>query len=417
MSSDTPAVCAEKLGKTFAIYDRPLDRLRQAFARGKRTYGKQFVALSDISFSLLKGSVLGLVGKNGAGKSTLLQLVCKTLQPTCGEISVCGRVAALLELGSGFNPEFSGRENIFLNASVLGLNYQEIEQRYDEIVRFSELAEFIDQPVKTYSSGMYVRLAFSIATSVNPDILIIDEALSVGDGAFARKSFDRIMALKDGGATILFCSHSMYHIEAICDQAMWLERGKMIMLDSPEKVARIYSESLLAQMPTPPNDLDGAEQVFGSTSPLPSGEGRLLKVTVSVDGVSGKKLKAKAKQSDLEIKVAFKISPELPPPSIAFALETIGGQVVTSTSTQFDRETPTVNLAGEGHITLRYPKIPLMRGVFRISVFLACEQVIHVYDHAAYCVELEVEGSGLEQGLVYLPHTWSNLSLASSHTP
>ena len=245
MSSDQIAVRADRLCKTYGIYDRPLDRLLQLFASKGQTYGRKFEALADISFTVPTGKVLGLVGRNGAGKSTLLQVLCKTLQPTSGALEVNGRIAALLELGSGFNPEFTGRENVYLNASVLGLKKEEIDQRFDEIVEFSGLKDFIDQPVKTYSSGMYVRLAFSIATSVEPDILVIDEALSVGDGAFARKSFDRIMDLKSRGATILFCSHSMYHIEAICDQAIWLEKGRMVMLDSPEKVARAYSESLL----------------------------------------------------------------------------------------------------------------------------------------------------------------------------
>ena len=193
MSSERPAIRAVGLGKTFAVYERPLDRLWQLLAGHRRQYGKRFPALADISFVLPKGQVLGLVGDNGAGKSTLLQLICKTLTPSTGQLEVHGRVAALLELGAGFNPDFSGRENIYLNAAVLGLTQSEIDQRYAGIVEFSGVADFIEQPVKTYSSGMYMRLAFSIATCVDPDILVIDEALSVGDGAFARKSFDRIM--------------------------------------------------------------------------------------------------------------------------------------------------------------------------------------------------------------------------------
>ena len=166
-------------------------------------WGTAFHALNEISFELKRGSVLGVIGHNGAGKSTLLQIICGTLTPSSGSLTRVGRVAALLELGAGFNPDFSGRENIFLNAAVLGLNQAEIDDCYDDIVEFSGLADFINEPVKTYSTGMYMRLAFAIATSVQPEILIIDEALSVGDGAFARKSFDRIMALKAKGATIL----------------------------------------------------------------------------------------------------------------------------------------------------------------------------------------------------------------------
>ena len=179
--SFSPAIHAQQLGKTFQLYDRPIDRLKQMVARGDKRYYREFAALHDVSFELQKGDVLGLVGRNGAGKSTLLQLICGTLTPSAGQVAVRGRIAALLELGAGFNPDFTGRENIYLNASILGLSKAEIDERYDAIVDFSGISDFIHQPVKTYSSGMYVRLAFSIATSVDPDILVIDEALSVGD--------------------------------------------------------------------------------------------------------------------------------------------------------------------------------------------------------------------------------------------
>jgi lipopolysaccharide transport system ATP-binding protein len=227
------AIQARHLGKAFQLYERPIDRLKQMLMRGRRRYYKEFAALHDVSFELQKGEVLGLVGRNGAGKSTLLQLICGTLTPSGGQVAVHGRVAALLELGAGFNQEFSGKENIYLNASILGLSKEEIDERYEAIVEFSGIADFIHQPVKTYSSGMYVRLAFSIATSVDPDILVIDEALSVGDGAFARKSFDRIMRLKEKGATILFCSHSIYQIEALCTKALWLDKGVVKLTGDP----------------------------------------------------------------------------------------------------------------------------------------------------------------------------------------
>lgn len=230
------AIRADQLSKVYPLYDRPSDRLKQMFFRGGRQYYREFAALREVSFTLKKGEVLGLVGRNGAGKSTLLQMICNTLTPSSGTVTVNGRVAALLELGAGFNPDFTGRENVYLNASVLGLQQAEIDARYDDIVDFSGIGDFIHQPVKTYSSGMYVRLAFAIATSVDPDILVIDEALSVGDGAFARKSFDRIMQLKDKGVTILFCSHSMYQIEAICNKAIWLERGQVRALGNPGEV-------------------------------------------------------------------------------------------------------------------------------------------------------------------------------------
>jgi ABC-type polysaccharide/polyol phosphate transport system ATPase subunit len=236
------AIELRAVSKQYALFDRPADRLKQMLLGGVSRLGarslgwtaprlyREFHALRDVSFSVARGEVLGIIGRNGAGKSTLLQIICGTLQPTSGSVQVRGRIAALLELGAGFNPEFTGRENIVMAATILGLSAAEIDQRMASIIEFSGIAEFIDQPVKTYSSGMYVRLAFSVATSIDPDILVIDEALSVGDGEFARRSFDRIMALKDKGATILFCSHAMYHVQVLCNRALWMEHGRMRMI-------------------------------------------------------------------------------------------------------------------------------------------------------------------------------------------
>ncbi len=411
MSFEQVAIRAEGLSKTFAVYERPLDRLLQLLVGASRQYGKRFTALSDISFSLPKGQVLGLVGDNGAGKSTLLQLICKTLTPTSGKLEVHGRVAALLELGAGFNPDFSGRENIYLNAAVLGLTQAEIEARYASIVEFSGVGEFIEQPVKTYSSGMYMRLAFSIATCVDPDILVIDEALSVGDGAFARKSFDRIMALRDKGATILFCSHSMYHIDAICDQAIWLESGKIKMLGSPGDVTRAYSAQLAASedaSSVPFSNLSGQD-----LPPISSGNARLLAIDASVDGVSGRFLKLRARTSTLRVDVTFQCDPALPSPSVAFGLETISGALVSSSSTVFDSSPVEVSENGKGHTCLVFPQMPLMRGKYRLTIFLGCERSIHLYDHAQYCVELDVTHEGLEQGIVFLPHAWGDTPVVS----
>lgn len=399
MLSDTVAISAQGLGKTYMVFERPLDRLRQFLAHGQRQYGRAFEALSDISFELARGQVLGLVGNNGAGKSTLLQLVCQTLKPSAGSLTVRGRVAALLELGAGFNPDFSGRENIYLNAAVLGLTTQEIAQRYDSIVEFSGVGEFIEQPVKTYSSGMYVRLAFAIATSVDADILIIDEALSVGDGAFARKSFDRIMALREGGATILFCSHSMYHIEAICDQAMWLERGRMVMLDTPQRVTQAYSGQLAA---------GAAPAVAAAVVKLAAGQARFLSVEVSVDGGEpARVLPLRAGVSSVCVKVRFQFDPDLALPSVAYGIETLAGVPVSSGSTLFDRVKPMLTGPGAGALSLVFPRTVLMRGTYRLTMFLACEKTLHVYDQALYCAELEVLHEGVEQGVCFLPHAWN----------
>lgn len=238
--SDRPAIVIEDVTKIFSIFKRPTDRLLQMLSMGRRRYYETFVALNRIDVTIHRGETVGIVGPNGSGKSTLLQIIAGLLQPSGGRVSVSGRAAALLELGAGFNPEFTGRENIYLNASILGLSQAEIDSRYDDIVTFSGLGEFIDRPVATYSSGMYVRLAFSIAASVDPDILIVDEALAVGDEGFQRKCLARIEALRDRGTTILFVSHAMGMITQLCDRAVLMDRGEVLLVGEPKLVASNY---------------------------------------------------------------------------------------------------------------------------------------------------------------------------------
>jgi len=424
MLSKEIAISAKGLSKTYWVFDHPLDRLKQLVFGERRHYGRAFEALKDVSFDLERGSVLGLVGNNGAGKSTLLQLVCQTLQPSAGQLQVNGRVAALLELGAGFNPDFSGRENIFLNAAVLGLSNQEITERYDSIVDFSGVAEFIEQPVKTYSSGMYMRLAFSIATSVDPDILIIDEALSVGDGAFARKSFDRIMALRERGVTILFCSHSMYHIEAICDQAMWLERGRVVMQGTPQQVTRAYSGQInMAEQSATEKDWKAqAQQAVSATNNITTaatpGQAKLISVVVSAhDGEPAKRLRLHAGRSSVLVRTRFKFGPDLALPTVAFGLDNEAGVTVSSGSTLFDHATPVLLAPGLAEVTLRLPRIVLMRGVYRLTMFLACERTLHMYDYALNCAEFEVVHVGALQGVCFLPHSWNEGSVVDVPLP
>ena len=227
MSSNL-AIKVENLSKCYHIYSKPQDRLLQMLSLGRRQYSKEFWALRDVSFSIQKGETIGIIGRNGSGKSTLLQMICGTVTPTTGSVQTNGRVAALLELGAGFNTEFTGRENIFLNAAILGFTKEQMVSRIDEILRFSELENFIDQPVKTYSSGMYARLAFSIAIHVDPDILIIDEALAVGDARFVAKCMRRIKDMQKLGVTILFVSHDVGSVRTLCERVIWLNKGRLV---------------------------------------------------------------------------------------------------------------------------------------------------------------------------------------------
>jgi ABC-type polysaccharide/polyol phosphate transport system ATPase subunit len=240
LKDDNVVIQVENLGKCYRIYNTPKDRLKQAIWRTRRQYYREFWALRHVNFSVRRGETLGIIGRNGSGKSTLLKMICDTLTPTEGSVQTHGRIAALLELGSGFNPEFTGRENIAINARLLGLSEKEVEEKFDQIVEFAEIGQFIDQPVKTYSSGMFVRLAFAIASHSNPDILIVDEALSVGDIAFQNKCITRIKNLRDDGLTLLFVSHDLSTLQLICDRAIWIHEGKLKDAGDPVRVSQEY---------------------------------------------------------------------------------------------------------------------------------------------------------------------------------
>ena len=233
-----PRIIVENINKDFKIYTRSQDRLAEILLRRPRH--KLYHVLRDISFAVPDGKSIGIIGDNGAGKSTLLKLLVGTLQPTSGSIQTHGQVAALLELGAGFHPEFTGRRNIYLNASLLGVPDDDIAELERGIIEFSELGDFIDRPVKTYSSGMYVRLAFSIATMVRPDILVIDEALSVGDLAFQKKCVQRMNEFRQQNKTMAFCSHSMFHVQELCDIAIWIDKGEMKEMGDSHKVVGDY---------------------------------------------------------------------------------------------------------------------------------------------------------------------------------
>lgn len=245
MSSDA-AITVENLSKCYQIYNKPGDRLKQMIMRGHRSYYKEFWALRDVSFTIGRGETVGIVGQNGCGKSTLLQMVCGTLNPTAGKCQTRGRIAALLELGSGFNPEFTGRENVYMNGSVLGLTSAEIDSRFADIADFANIGDFIEQPVKTYSSGMMVRLAFAVAINVDPEILIVDEALAVGDELFQRKCFSRLEEIRRNGATILFVSHAVGVVVELCDRAILLDRGEKLTEGSPKYVTGRYQKLIYA---------------------------------------------------------------------------------------------------------------------------------------------------------------------------
>ena len=240
------AIRARGLGKTYSVYHRPSHRLKQLIWPGSRKFYDEFVALRDVDLEVHRGETVGIVGRNGSGKSTLLNLISGTLEESAGELSVYGHLAPLLTLGAGFDPDFTGRENVLMNAAIIGLKRAEIDQRLDAIVEFSGIGDFFDRPVKSYSSGMYARLAFAVAINADPEILVIDEVLAVGDEAFARKCYARLEELKATGSTILFVSHNSQMVIELCDRAVLLEAGERLLTATPRDVVACYHKLLYA---------------------------------------------------------------------------------------------------------------------------------------------------------------------------
>jgi len=238
------AVSAQDVGKVYHIYDKPQDRLKQSLWRGYRTYYHEFWALRNISFEVRAGDAIGIIGRNGSGKSTLLQIIAGTLMPSEGTVAVNGRVAALLELGSGFNPDFTGRENVYMNGAILGLSKKEMDERFDDIAAFADIGEFLEQPIKTYSSGMLVRLAFAVQVQVQPNILIVDEALSVGDMLFQKRCFQRMEQLRNDGVTLIFVSHDQESIRTLTSHALLLTQGRTTSYGSSAEVVLEYRRQL-----------------------------------------------------------------------------------------------------------------------------------------------------------------------------
>lgn len=406
MSCDPVAIRARQIGKRYILGASPYQRLWQLLT-GRESQLAHFNALEGIDIDIAPGEAVGLIGQNGAGKSTLLQLLCGTLTPSHGQLEVKGQVAALLELGAGFNQDFTGRENILFSAALYGMSPSHIERHLQDIIDFADIGEFIDQPVRTYSSGMYVRLAFSIATSVKPDILVIDEALAVGDGAFARKSFDRIMQLKQEGVTLLFCSHSLFQVEALCQRCIWLHQGKVMAQGPSAQVISQYNDWLSQRSAGQPAVQPSAASP--QAGPVGAGVVRLTGLKARCDELSGTELHARSGESELEVTFDFIADPAMPMPNLALMVYSADGRVLCSTGTWIDGVTLTRNAQGHGRAHLRFPKLPLLKGRYTLSAYLLCERAVHVYEGVEHFASVQVTQPHLEQGLVSIPHQWQPL--------
>lgn len=374
------AIIVNDVSKKYKIYNKPSDRLKQILYKKKKFY-KEFTALNSLSFDIFKGEAVGIVGRNGSGKSTLLQMIAGTLNPSTGNIQVNGRIAALLELGSGFNPEFTGRENVYLNAAILGISREEIEERMDEILKFADIGDFIDQPVKTYSSGMYVRLAFAVSVNVNPEILIVDEALAVGDGRFQLKCFEKIKSLKNTGKTILVVSHDLQTIRQICDRVILIDRGQLIEVGNPNDVVNHYTKILFDNIGVElepkklgiannneSKDFKGANILDGANKEYRYGSFKGMIQDIYVNNKLGEYIQA-VTTSD-ELKVAFRACAlkTIYQPIFAMTIKTVKGLEVYGTNTYFQNMDFRVMHENEKIEITFNQKIRLMPGDYYVSL-------------------------------------------------
>jgi lipopolysaccharide transport system ATP-binding protein len=370
------ALRVRDVSKMYRIYDNPQDRLkRMLFRRRRHQYGHEFWALRGVSFEVKKGESIGVIGRNGSGKSTLLQIIAGTLAPTIGDVLVNGRVSALLELGSGFNPEFTGRENVFLNGSILGIPREEMARRLVDIAAFADIGEFIDQPVKMYSSGMFARLAFAVAISVDPDILIVDEILAVGDFGFQQKCVARLRQMRDNGLTLLFVSHSPDSIKSICEKGLFLIEGKPVFWGASERAVDHYFNYIRQQanIEAMYTQKDIAEPLaFYSRVPgkMRYGTGHVQIQKAELTDDTGQLCKAFTFGDSITLNVYFKTYIDLEHFSVSFLVRDLTGIDLLGTTT-FDekRQLPFCPSGTQGRVSFRF-KNNLRAGNYGISVAL-----------------------------------------------
>ncbi len=428
-----PVLRVRSVSKEYKLYPSPRSRLR-ALLTGNATHRSHW-ALRDVSFELQRGECIGVIGDNGAGKSSLLKLLAGTMQPSQGSIERVGRVTAILELGAGFHPDFSGRDNLYFGGSLIGISREEMARLEPEIIEFCELGEALDRPVKTYSSGMTVRLAFALVTAVQPDVLIIDEALAVGDQHFQKKCVERITAFRNSGCTILFCSHSPYHIRHLCDRALWLKAGQVAQFGGTEEVLAAYDVYTRQReagdlagaaqpiAPALPMDSESAGSYGAAVSavvePAPSpaapaasvaaadgGGACILSVDVSnlAEPQNGQPAVLQGQDLVVTIKARGR-GPERP--HIGFMIEQSKGVGITSLATHEDGAHPVLQPDGTWCSVLTFPDLPLHSGDYVISAFLFDETGLAVYDEWFQFMHFRFIFPKPLPGLVRLPHHWS----------
>jgi ABC-type polysaccharide/polyol phosphate transport system ATPase subunit len=389
----------KNISKIYKLYDNNMSRLKEAFSiKNRNKFHKEFKALDDITFSIKKGETVGIVGTNGSGKSTLLKIITGVLSQTSGNLEVNGRISALLELGTGFNMEYTGIENIYLYGMITGLTKAEIDENVDEIIRFASIGEFIHQPVKSYSSGMFARLAFAVAVNVSPDILIVDEALSVGDMAFQEKSITKMKELRDKGTSILFVTHSLPLVRNFCDRSIWIDKGKLIIDGSTDLVCDQFQEFM--------ESMNKTDLVIDSSNTYKKD---LEVKTVKIKSVILDK-ESYLINEDIKIRVLLKFNKNITNYGIGIIIHDCDGKIVTLFNTvrddiEFDKQ---IN-----EIELVIPKNDFVYGKYHISVSLSDELAVFAYDKADYINSFKVyvtknkNGVPIADGMFRAKHHWS----------
>lgn len=403
----TSAILARDLSKAYRIYRKPVHRLWELVLPGRKL-SEEFFAVRNVYLDIPHGSTVGIIGENGAGKSTLLKLLTGITRPTTGEIQVNGRISSLLELGAGFHPEFSGRDNIHLNCSVLGMSEAEIAERYPRIVEFSELGDFIDRPVKTYSSGMYVRLGFAVASSVDPDILMIDEALSVGDEHFKGKCINRLNEFREQGKTTIFVSHDMGAVKSMCQHVILMDKGEVLEQGTAEKVADEYLKRAHARGNARLSSLNRGTSAYPRWG---TGEIETLEVEMlDARGAAGFVFETGA---PFCVRVAYRVHQHVMQPVFGIGIYRSDGTYINGANHHW-RETPIVirgtEKGEEGEVVMTFDAMPLLAGQYYITTFLYdhAKAAPTAIDHREHAVTFEViDRRRYQHGLLFLNSRWT----------
>ena len=395
MTPGPVVVEAVHVSKKFRLVHERNHSLKATILRGRRVVAEDFWALRDVSLEVREGETFGLIGENGSGKSTMLKCLTRILTPNEGTVSVKGKVSALLELGAGFHPELSGRENVFLNGAILGLSQNELKKRFDQIVDFAGIGPFIDEPVKNYSSGMYVRLGFSVAINVDPDVLFVDEVLAVGDENFQRKCSDKFNELKSQGKTIVLVSHGLAGVERMCDRVAWFSHGHLMQVGQPRDVVMAYTDTVRVG-----RHIDE----FGRLR-WGSGEIRINGVMwIDPDGKPSNRL---ASGQPVRLELLYEATEAVPRPVFSAKISTVEGTEVTTTTTNDQAQVPE-KLDGHGYANLRFDHLRLLPGEYVLTVSVTDQSGQHEYDVRHEIVRFDVDRGLLpeQSGLVSLGGAW-----------